>query len=163
MSSHQNSAYNGESALELVPTALSTARYPRVVRTQPRPTVRRHRAPDEIWGHYNNYRSNGVVMSAIIHVVLIGLLLSGAFFGHEIVQKVAPRQTVTLIAPSPDTYALPTAKTVISGGGGGGDHDPLPAPKGRLPKAALQQITPPAIIMRNEKPKLAVEPTVVIP
>jgi TonB family protein len=102
-------------------------------------------------------------MSAIIHVVLIGLLLSGAFFGHEIVQKVAPRQTVTLIAPSPDTYALPTAKTIISGGGGGGDHDPLPAPKGRLPKAALQQITPPAIIMRNEKPKLAVEPTVVIP
>ncbi len=101
--------------------------------------------------------------SAIIHVVLLGLLLSGAFFGHEIVQKIAPRQTVTLIAPSPDSYALPTAKTVISGGGGGGDHDPLPAPKGRLPKAALQQITPPAIIMRNEKPKLAVEPTVVIP
>jgi hypothetical protein len=162
MSSHQNSAYNGESALELVPSALSRGRYPRVVRTQPRPAVR-HRAPDEIWGHYNNYRSNGVVMSAIIHVVLIGLLLSGAFFGHEIVQKVAPRQTVTLIAPSPDTYALPTAKTIISGGGGGGDHDPLPAPKGRLPKAALQQITPPAIIMRNEKPKLAVEPTVVIP
>jgi TonB family protein len=101
--------------------------------------------------------------SAIIHVVLLGLLLSGAFFGHEIVQKIAPRQTVTLIAPSPDSYALPTAKTVISGGGGGGDHDSLPAPKGRLPKAALQQITPPAIIMRNEKPKLAVEPTVVIP
>jgi len=102
-------------------------------------------------------------MSAIIHAVLIGLLLSGVFFGHQIVQQVAPRQTVTLIAPSPDTYALPTAKKVVSGGGGGGDHDPLPAPKGRLPKVALQQITPPAIIMRNEKPKLAVEPTVVIP
>jgi periplasmic protein TonB len=162
MSSHQNSAFNGESALVVAPV-LPSSPYPRAVRTQSRPRVRPHRAPDEIWGHYNNYRSNGVVMSAIIHVVLIGLLLSGAFFGHEIVQKVTPRQTVTLIAPSPDTYALPTAKTVISGGGGGGDHDPLPAPKGRLPKAALQQITPPAIIMRNEKPKLAVEPTVVIP
>jgi TonB family protein len=102
-------------------------------------------------------------MSAIIHAILIGLLLSGAFFGHQIVQQIAPRQVVTLIAPSPDTYALPTAKRVISGGGGGGDHDPLPAPKGHLPKPALQQITPPAIVMRNEKPRLAVEPTVVIP
>jgi len=52
---------------------------------------------------------------------------------------------------------------VGSGGGGGGDRDPLPAPKGRLPKLAMKQITPPAIVMRNEKPRLAVEPTVVIP
>jgi periplasmic protein TonB len=161
MSSHPNSAYNGESALELVPSPLPINRYPRAVRSQSRPSVRR--APDEIWGKYNNYRSNGVAMSAVIHMVLISLLLSGAFFGHEIVQRVAPRQTVTLIAPSPETYALPTARKIISGGGGGGDRDPLPAPKGHLPKAALQQITPPAIIMRNERPKLAVEPTVVIP
>jgi len=93
----------------------------------------------------------------------LGLLLSGAFFGHEIVQRVAPRQTVTLIAPSPDSYTLPTSKKLISGGGGGGDHARLPAPKGRLPKVAMRQITPPAIIMRNERPKLAVEPTVVVP
>ncbi len=153
MSSHQNSAFDGESAFELVPPSLGRARYPRATRSQPRPLRRPNRAPEEIWGQYNNYRSNGVVMSAIIHAVLIGLLLSGVFFGHQIVQQVAPRQTVTLIAPSPDTYALPTAKKVVSGGGGGGDHDPLPAPKGRLPKVALQQITPPAIIMRNEKPE----------
>lgn len=161
MSSHQNSAFN-----ELGSSALARNRYapPRVIRTQARPVARRsYRASDEIWGHYNNYRSNGVAMSAIIHAVLIGVLLSGAFFGHQIVQQIAPRQVVTLIAPSPDTYALPTAKRVISGGGGGGDHDPLPAPKGHLPKPALQQITPPAIVMRNEKPKLAVEPTVVMP
>jgi TonB family protein len=121
------------------------------------------RAPDEIWGRYNNYRSNGLVMSAIIHVAVIGLLLSGIFVGHEVAQRVAPRQTVTLIAPSPDSYALRTAKTVVSGGGGGGDRDPLPAPKGRLPKLAMKQITPPAIVMRNPKPRLAVEPTVVVP
>jgi len=103
------------------------------------------------------------VVSAIVHIALIGLLVSGAFFGHEIVQRVAEHQTVTLIAPSPETYVLPTAKKLVSGGGGGGDHDKLPAPKGRLPKMALQQITPPAIVMRNEKPRLAVEPTVVVP
>ena len=166
MSSHQNSALNGESAFQLVPRPLSVSRYPvspRAPRPQMKPRTPLGHAPDEIWGHYNNYRANGVVVSAIVHIALVGLLLSGAFFGHQIVQAVAKHETVTLIAPSPETYALPTAKTVISGGGGGGDHDPLPAPKGRLPKAALQQITPPAIVMRNERPKLAVEPTVVIP
>jgi periplasmic protein TonB len=164
MSSHQN--FHGESAFELVQPPLPRSRYQsgvRPARPQARPSSRISHAPDEIWGHYNNYRGNGIVMSAIIHVVLLGLLLSGAFIGHEVVQKVAARQSVILIAPSPESYALPTSKTVISGGGGGGDHDRLPAPKGRLPKTAMQQITPPAIIVRNEKPKLAVQPTVVVP
>ena len=164
MSSHQNSAFHGESALELAQPRLP--RYQtgvRAARPQVRSSPRISRAPDEIWGHYNNYRGNGIVISAIIHVVLLGAILSGAFIGHEVVQKVASRQNVILIAPSQESYALPTSKKVISGGGGGGDHDRLPAPKGRLPKTAMQQITPPAIIVRNEKPKLAEQPTVVVP
>lgn len=120
-------------------------------------------APEAIWGQYNNYRSNGLVGSAVIHVVLLGLLLSGAMFTHQVVQKVEQHETVTLMAPSPDSYALPVAKKVVSGGGGGGDHDRIEAPKGRLPKLALQQITPPQIVLRNQHPKLAVEPTVVVP
>jgi TonB family protein len=166
MLSRQNSAFNGEPTLELVSPTLSRKRYQvgaHTAHSQFKPSQRISHSADEIWGHYNNYRSNGVAMSAIVHVALLGLLLSGALFGHEIVQNVAPRQTVTLIAPSPDSYALPTSKKVISGGGGGGDRDRLTAPKGQLPKTAMQQITPPAIIVRNEKPKLAVEPTVVIP
>jgi protein TonB len=167
MSSHQNSAFDGQSALQLAPASLSVGRYQVSSPAKyqpPKPSVRTsYAAPDEIWGKYNNYRTNGVLMSAIVHGVLLCALLSGVFFGHTIVQQIAPRQVVTLIAPSPDSYALPTARKVISGGGGGGDHDKLPAPKGRLPKLALQQITPPAIVVRNEKPKLAVEPTVVIP
>jgi TonB family protein len=70
---------------------------------------------------------------------------------------------VTLIAPSPDSYTLPMSPKVVSGGGGGGDHDALPAPKGRLPKPAMQQIVPPSIVVRNENPRLTAEPTVVIP
>jgi TonB family protein len=162
MSSHSNSAFNGESALEMMPQPLARTRFepsPRAVR--PIPRSRSSHAPDEIWGQYNNYRANGVVVSAIVHIVLIAALVSGTFFGHQIVQAVKPRETVTLIAP--DTYIMQTAKTVVSGGGGGGDHDKLPAPKGRLPKLAVQQITPPAIVMRNARPKLAVEPTVVVP
>jgi len=119
--------------------------------------------PDAIWGHYNNYRSNGLVGSAVVHIVLLALLVGSTFLGHKVVAKVEQHETVTLIAPSPDSYALPVAKKVVGGGGGGGDHDPLPAPKGRLPKLAMQQITPPSIILRNPHPKLTAEPTVVVP
>ncbi len=165
MSTHQNSAFS-EAMLELRQQSLSRSRYDSAalgMRSVPQPRARIARPPDEIWGKYNNYRSNGVAISAIVHIAVIGLLLSGVFVGHQIVEQAKPREVVTLIAPLPDSYALPTAKKVVSGGGGGGDHDPLPAPKGRLPKAALQQITPPAIVVRNQKPRLAVEPTVVVP
>lgn len=163
MSSHQNSAYNSEPWLRVPARDLSNRGYTRAP-ARPALTVARRvsRPPDEIWGSYNNYRANGVAISAMIHVAVVGLLLSGIFVTHEITQR-QTRQTVTLIAPSPESYALPVAKKVISGGGGGGDRDPIPAPKGTPPKAALQQITPPAIVMRNEKPKLAVQPTVVAP
>jgi len=162
MSSHQNSAYNSEPWLQLPARDLSNRRYVCPPSRGLKAALRASRPPEEIWGHYNNYRANGVAVSAIIHIAAIGLLLSGVFVSHQIVQK-ETRQTVTLIAPSPESYALPVAKKVISGGGGGGDHDVIPAPKGHPPKAALQQITPPAIVMHNERPKLAVEPTVVAP
>lgn len=161
MSSHQNSAYNGD-FFHLPGQNVSGVRYVRPQPARRAPMPRLAKAPDEIWGQYNNYRANGVTISAIVHVAVIGLLLSGVFVTHQIQIK-QERQQVTLIAPSPDTYALPTAKKVISGGGGGGDHDPIPAPKGHPPKAALQQITPPAIVMRNEHPKLTAQPTVVAP
>ncbi len=141
---------------------LYAVREPRVaVKAGPRERVAL--APEAIWGQYNNYRSNGLAGSVVIHVAILGLVLGSAMFGHEVVQHVKPRETVTLIAPSPDSYALPVAKKIASGGGGGGAHDVLPAPKGKLPKVALQQITPPQIIVRKEAPKLAVEPTVVVP
>jgi TonB family protein len=123
----------------------------------------RQLAPDAIWGQYNNYRSSGLVGSVAVHVLILGLILAGTIYGHQAVTRVVPQETVTLIAPSLDSYALPVARKVVSGGGGGGDHDAIPAPKGRLPKLAMQQITPPSIVLRNEHPKLAVAPSVVIP
>ena len=160
MSSHHNPAYNGE-ILRMPSRSVSGSRQKELVsRATPKPKV--SRSSDEIWGRYNNYRANGLVVSAIVHIAFIGLLLSGIFVTHQITRR-QTYQTVTLIAPSPDTYALPAAKKVTSGGGGGGDHDVIPAPKGHPPTLAVQQITPPAIVMRNEKPKLAVAPTVVAP
>ncbi len=120
-------------------------------------------AAGQVWGQYNNYRANGLVGSGIIHVVLLSVIVAGATVGHQVVQQVRQREIITLIAPSPDSYILRTAKKVVGGGGGGGDHDPLPAPKGRLPKFAMVQITPPQIVLRNMKPKLTAEPTVIVP
>jgi TonB family protein len=80
------------------------------------------------------------------------------------VQRAQPvPEHVTLIAPPPDVYMLRPAIQEAGGGGGGGDRDKLPAPQGRLPKIAMQQITPPAMVVRNEHPKLTAEPTVVAP
>ncbi len=129
----------------------------------PRAREQKILAPEAIWGQYNNYRSNGLIGSAIVHAVLLALILGGALFGHQVVQQVEQHETVTLIAPPPDSYALPVAKKVVSGGGGGGDRDRIPAPKGALPKPALEQITPPQIVLRNDHPKLAAAPTVVVP
>ncbi len=128
-----------------------------------RPAERGHGVPGVSWGRYNNYRTNGLVGSALIHAILIGLILAGAMFRHEVTERIQTREAVMLIAPSPDMYMLPSSKQDISGGGGGGERAPLPASKGRLPKFAMQQITPPAIVVRNENPKLAVEPTVGVP
>ncbi len=99
----------------------------------------------------------------MVHAALIGLILLGATFHSQIAEKIQPHETVTLIAPSPDTYTLAPAKKEVGGGGGGGEHAKLEAPKGKLPKMAMTQITPPSIVVHNEKPKLAVEPTVVAP
>ncbi|MCL5746432.1 MAG: energy transducer TonB, partial [Acidobacteria bacterium] len=51
----------------------------------------------------------------------------------------------------------------MGGGGGGGDRSPLPASKGRLPKLAPRQFTPPMAVVNNPNPKLVMEPTIVIP
>ena len=62
------------------------------------PRIQRAPAPDAIWGQFNNYRSNGLAGSAVVHVIALGLILSAATFGHPVVQKVQQHQTVTLLS-----------------------------------------------------------------
>jgi TonB family protein len=118
-----------------------------------------------IWGGYN-YRGQGATWSAVIHACLVALLFSSAFLmtRKPLVQPAQPTQQVELVLP-PD-IALPVSQKrndSLSGGGGGGDRDKLQAPKGKLPKLAMEQFTPPAMVIRNEHPKLPMEPTVVVP
>jgi periplasmic protein TonB len=116
----------------------------------------------DIWGFYN-YSRNGALGSTIVHVVAIALIIGLTVLGRKVVQQVQKHEQVTLIAPDLNEIPLPPAKTQVGGGGGGGDRDILKTPKGKLPKLAMEQITPPAMVVRNDHPKLTAEPTVVVP
>ena len=117
----------------------------------------------DIWGFYN-YKGRGVFGSTVIHVLGLALIVVGTILGKRMVNEITkPKETVELIAPAEDMPTLKPSKTQVGGGGGGGDRDKLQASQGRLPKQSMEQITPPVVVVRNEKPKLAVEPTVVIP
>src|ERR1700757_286109 len=116
----------------------------------------------DIWGFYN-YKRNGALGSTGVHILIIVLIAAGTVLGRRLVKPVPVQKvTVTLVDPG-DLPALKPSKTQVGGGGGGGDRDILQASKGKLPKLSMQQITPPVVVVRNEHPKLAVEPTIIVP
>jgi hypothetical protein len=106
-------------------------------------------------------RKGTFVVSFALHVVgVVALLTVNSYMlaKHSVIQ----RQVNVLIADV-SSYVLPASPKPVGGGGGGGDRDKLQAPHGALPKFAREQITPPAVVTRNENPKLIAEPTVVVP
>jgi periplasmic protein TonB len=117
----------------------------------------------DIWGFYD-YKKNGVLGSTVLHMVALAAIVGLTLLGRSVVQEVTkPKETVTLIAPSDDIPPLAPSKTISGGGGGGGDRDKFQAPKGKLPKFDMQPLAPPAVVVRNEHPKLQVDPAVAVP
>jgi TonB family protein len=115
----------------------------------------------EIWGFYSNWKA-GAVGAFTFYGLLAVILVASVMIARRVVAAVVQKPTVTLIAPG-DLPVLKPSKTQVGGGGGGGDRDVLQASKGRLPKLSMEQITPPTVIVRNEHPKLAVDPTLLVP
>jgi periplasmic protein TonB len=115
----------------------------------------------DIWGDYD-YKKKALLGSSLVHSLAVVLLLAATIVGHKVVQKQKPQATVNLVAPD-DILPLPLSRKQAGGGGGGGDRDKIQASKGKLPKFAMQQITPPMVVVRNDNPKLTTEPTVVVP
>ena len=106
-------------------------------------------------------RRSAFLLSFVGHTLAIAVFLVSArvvaAHRHEIRQQVIG--LVTDVSP----YILPPSASRAAGGGGGGDRDNLQASKGILPRFSREQLAPPAIVIRNENPKLPVEPTVVVP
>jgi protein TonB len=116
----------------------------------------------EIWGFYSNWKMGALGAAGFYSLLALILVLSVIIARRVVAAVVAPQPTVALIDPG-DLPALKQSPTRSGGGGGGGDRDVLQASKGKLPKFSMQQITPPAVVIRNDHPKLAVEPTIIIP
>jgi TonB family protein len=117
-------------------------------------------AVKDIWGEYR-YGKQAGIGSTLVHVAVVVLLFTVA--SSKTVQK-AVRQTVSLVAPNIAPYIpdVKPSKVQMGGGGGGGDRSPLPASKGRTPRPAPRQFTPPMAVVNNPNPKLVMEPTLVI-
>ncbi len=97
--------------------------------------------------------------SLLIHAAVLALLfLLGSV---KPVQKFV-QETVTLIAPDLRPYMAAVKKDRAGGGGGGGTRSPLDASKGKLPKLAPKQFTPPRVDA-IDSPKLPMTPTIVAP
>ena len=112
---------------------------------------------------YGTYgvRPNNFVLSFLLHILAMSIfMVSGLLFVKH--KEEIKRQVVDVVMDiSP--YVLPPSDKEAGGGGGGGDRDKLAASQGALPKLSREQFTPPSAIIRNLDPKLAVEPTVVVP
>lgn len=114
----------------------------------------------ELWGFYGGHGKQAGLTSVLIHGGVIALLL---FVGTNKSVQNAIKEHVTLIAPDVAPYQPKNLvqKKSMGGGGGGGDHSPTPPSKGKLPKIAPKQFTPPSAVIENQHPKLPVEPTII--
>lgn len=106
-------------------------------------------------------RLNFIKSSALHGLVIVVIFVAPLLFMKKKVE--AKKSAVMTIDISDYNIITNPDNKPMGGGGGGGDRDKLAAPKGKLPKLAMEQYAPPAVIVRNENPKLAVEPTVIIP
>jgi periplasmic protein TonB len=91
------------------------------------------------------------LFSFVSHVVLVVLIASAIWASHRTII------TTTRFLSSELTYPG------HNGGGGGGERNTVQTSRGTPPKFSDQQITPPAIVVRNPNPKLPVDSTVLGP
>jgi len=114
-----------------------------------------------IWGLYGRKKKSWMMSTGLQVGAVVAVL---ALTASPVVQQKV-KETVTLIMPT-DLAPPPPMKVkpqVIQGGGGGGDRSPLPAARGKLPKFALQQFTPPQQVIANPNAKLTMDPTLIGP
>jgi protein TonB len=117
-----------------------------------RSSVRNLKEQEHMTKMYTGNETMAGFTSLLIHCSALALLLLLGTNTH--VQNLVKR-SVTLIAPNLQPYEA--AKH--GGGGGGGDRSPIEASKGKLPKPAPRQFTPPRVDQVDAK--LPMAPTIV--
>jgi len=116
-------------------------------------------AVKDIWSGSENVGRSRFVSIGLHILVITTLVILGT---SPAIQKLA-KDSVALIAPDLTAYKpVPQKKNTMGGGGGGGDRSPTPASKGKLPRIAPRQFTPPMVVVNNPNPRLVMEPTLII-
>src|SRR5437868_973243 len=104
---------------------------------------------------YGTYGANpkNFIFSFVAHMAAVAILLTSGYLFVQHKDEIK-RNVVALVSGAElSDYTLPvSAKKAGGGGGGGGDRDKLDASLGKLPKKSLEQITPPAAVIRNPNP-----------
>jgi len=100
-------------------------------------------------------------LAIVAHVVIIGLILF-FFYAQWRTRAIEKKMNTAEVDVKPFIPMTLKMNQSMGGGGGGGAHELIEPSKGHLPKMAKTQIVPPQII-RNDNPKLAVDPTIVMP
>jgi periplasmic protein TonB len=112
-------------------------------------------AVPDMWGFYGGNEKTAGISSILIHIGVIALIL---FLGSlKPVRKLIQDHVMIF---TPDLKPYMPKKDTMHGGGGGGTRSPLDASKGKLPKIAPRQFTPPRVDP-PENPKLPMIPTIV--
>jgi len=112
----------------------------------------------DIWGGSDSKGKAGV-SSLVIHIGIVALLV---FLGTNKTVQMKAKEAVSLVMPTDLAPLAPPKKQIMGGGGGGGDRSIIQASKGKLPKPAPRQFTPPSAVVNNPNPKLTMEPTIVV-
>lgn len=115
----------------------------------------------DIWGLYGRDKRSGAISMAI-HGIAVVLMFTVAS-SKAVQDKVKDAVLFTPVDIAPYIPQAPPKPQLMGGGGGGGDRSPTPPSKGKLPRFATKQFTPPAAVVNNPEPKLVMEPTLIIP
>jgi periplasmic protein TonB len=98
-----------------------------------------------------------LLLSFTSHAAVVALIVSGIWVGHQTVIRSYVLESELTLAP------LPPGSIAPHGGGGSGDRSTVQASRGTPPKFSEEQLTPPALIVRIDRPKLPADPTVLGP
>jgi len=113
-----------------------------------------HANPRQVSNMLNRPKRSALI-SGLIHAAAILLVLIASR-----VQRL-PAPAVTRVTPLVFHDVPRYIPRVTHQGGGGGAGDTTRASLGQLPSVKLRQFTPPAAVIRNYNPQLAMEPTLV--
>lgn len=150
--------------LEWVASGRPTSGQDRIAAKSPAPRAEKQMLASLFGTSYGAYpvRHVNFVASVALHAVAMVLIIGSAFwFAHHMGPHVEPqvRHVIVMSEYIPSVMS----HTQAHGGGGAGTADLLTASKGPLPRAADDQKTPPIVVLQNQHPKLAAEPTIIGP